>query len=138
MATVKLVLTNPINASLQAKANSVASSTPNSDSGAWDIVYFTRISGGVQTGDVYRIGKCTAITPNQDLSGFSATSYIVDVEVDTKAQTPDADDFIFFGKENKVNVSGIRGYFAEVEMKNNSTTAAKLFSVGSEIAKSSK
>ena len=138
MATVKLVLTNPINASLQAKANNVEASTSNNDSGAWDIVYFTRISGGVQTGDVYRIGRCTGVTPNQDLAGSSTDSYVVDVEVDAKAQTPDVSDFIFFGKENKINISGIRGYFAEVEMKNNSTTAAKLFSVGSEIAKSSK
>ncbi len=138
MATVKLVLTNPINASLQAKANNIEASTSVNDSGAWDIIYFTRISGGVQTGDVYWIGKCTNIIPNQDLAGASTTSYIVEVEVDANAQTPDVNDFIFFGKENKINISGIRGYFAEVEMKNNSTTAAKWFSVGSEIAKSSK
>ena len=68
----------------------------------------------------------------------SSDKYVVEVEVDLDAQTPDDGDFIFFGKENKVNISGVRGYYAEVDMRNDSSSAAKLFSVGSEISKSSK
>jgi hypothetical protein len=68
----------------------------------------------------------------------SSNQYLVDVEVDSTAQTPNDGDFIFFGKENKVNISGVRGYFAEVEMRNDSTDSAKLFSVGSEMTQSSK
>ena len=142
MASMKLVFTNPINTSLQAKATTVASSTANADNGAWDVIYFTRISAGKQEGEVYKLGNCIDIIPNKGLSGStevdSTTTYIVDVEIEGLAQTPDAGDFIFFGKENKINVSGVRGYYAEVEMKNDSTQAAKLFSVGSEVSQSSK
>ena len=31
------------------------------DSGAWDIIYFTRIVNGEQVGDIYRLGKCIGI-----------------------------------------------------------------------------
>ena len=142
MASMKLVFTNPINTSLQAKASTVANSTASADNGAWDVIYFTRISAGKQEGEVYKLGNCIDIIPNKGLSGStevdSTTTYIVDVETEGLAQTPDAGDFIFFGKENKINVSGVRGYYAEVEMKNDSTQAAKLFSVGSEVSQSSK
>jgi len=46
--------------------------------------------------------------------------------------------FIMFGKDNTVNVSGLTGYFAEVEFKNNSNKKIELFSVGSDISESSK
>ena len=264
MATVRLVLTKPINASLQAKTL---------DTGAWDVIYFTRIENGKQVGDIERLGKCVNIETaagdyyseelwdgvdgddanwtahgnntmaeddnavrvtyvdngdgayiqfrdskdlNTDLtvgatyrctanvktntgsiqlsirhgssntnsavvgstdyvnremifvsqhfqhdrlefnamsSGeigwvknislkqvvtVSSNQYLVDIEVDDTAQTPSDGDFIFFGKENKVNISGVRGYFSEVKMNNDSNGPAKLFSVGSEIAQSSK
>jgi len=141
MAIVKLALTNPINVSLQAKTATVTSSLTN-DNGAWDILYFTRIEAGKQVGDILRLGKCTLITPNKNIVAGgevdSTTTYIVTIEADAEAQTPDAGDFMFFGKENKINVSGVRGYFAEVEMRNDSTSPAKLFAVGSEITQSSK
>ena len=98
MATVKLVLTKPINASLQAKSLSSASNTLNMDSGAWDIIYFTRIDSTTckQSGDIYRLGKCVGISSD-------INTYSIIVEADSNAQTPDKNDFIFFGKENKVN-----------------------------------
>lgn len=265
MATVRLVLTKPINASLQAKTL---------DTGAWDVIYFTRIENGKQVGDIERLGRCVNIetavgdyyseelwdgidgddanwgvylnntktedsgavkitnidsnnggymflrdsndlstnltigatysltavskvdtgsvtwtvrdggSPFVDYNATTTTStsyedvvinftanhaenvnlysdelssstwiknislkqvvtvgsnqYLVDVEVDSTAQTPNDGDFIFFGKENKVNISGVRGYFSEVKMNNDSNGPAKLFSVGSEIAQSSK
>ena len=46
--------------------------------------------------------------------------------------------FIMFGKDNTVNVSGLTGYFAEVEFKNNSNKKIELFAVGSDISESSK
>lgn len=42
-------------------------------------------------------------------------------------------DMALFAKDGVVNTSGISGYYATVKMKNNSTSEAKLFSVGSEI-----
>ena len=121
MATVKLVLTKPINTSLQAKSLSSASSTLNMDTGAWDIIYFTRIVNGKQSGDIYRLGKCISIQTDagtysngSDSITVASNQYLVEVEADETAQTPDASDFIFFGKENKVNTGGVKGFFAEV------------------------
>ena len=74
----------------------------------------------------------------KDVTTTTSSQYLVDVEVDSTAQTPNANDFIFFGKENKVCISGVKGYYAEVEMKNDSTGKAELFSVGSEMTSSSK
>jgi hypothetical protein len=51
---------------------------------------------------------------------------------------PTATSFILFTKDNKVNTSGILGYFAEVELRNDSLNKSELFSVGSEIFESSK
>ena len=145
MATVKLVLTKPVNTSLQAKSLSSASNTSNMDTGAWDVIYFTRIVNGKQSGDIYRLGKCTGVQTDAgtysngaDSITVSSSQYLVEVEADETAQTPDASDFIFFGKENMVNTGGVKGYFAEVEMKTDSSSGSKLFSVGSEVTMSSK
>lgn len=133
MATVKLTFSGMVNTSLQAKVAALESQTASVDNGAWDVIYFTRIDSttGKQSGDVYRLGKCIGISSE-------GNSYSISVEPDPTAQTPDSNDYVFFGKENKINISGVRGFFAEVEMKNDSDKAARLFSVGSEISPSSK
>ena len=46
--------------------------------------------------------------------------------------------FILFSKDNEVNLSSILGYYAEVKMVNDSTSAAELFSVGVDAFSSSK
>ena len=51
---------------------------------------------------------------------------------------PTTSDFIFFSKDNKVNLTSLLGYFASVKYKNNSTSKAEMFSTGCEIAESSK
>ena len=133
MATVKLTLPGVVNTSLQAKDAALESQTANIDNGAWDIIYFTRIDSttGKQSGDIYRLGKCVGISND-------ANTYTINVDADATAQTHNANDFIFFGKENKINISGVRGFYAEVEMKNDSSSRAELFSVGSEMSSSSK
>jgi len=55
------------------------------------------------------------ITSNSDLSQLSASSYL------------------FFGKDNIVNTSGVIGYYAEINFSNNSQEEAELFAVNSEI-----
>jgi len=52
--------------------------------------------------------------------------------------TPPNQPFIMFSKDNKANLSSLLGYYAEVEFKNNSTSEAELFSIGSEVFESSK
>ena len=66
------------------------------------------------------------------------SNYIVSVLVDSTAQTPDVNDFIFFGKDNQIGTAGVTGYYATVEMKNDSIDYAELFAVSSEVTESSK
>ena len=49
-----------------------------------------------------------------------------------------AGDFLMFSKNKNVNNTSLVGYFAEVKLENNSTTKAELFTLGSEVAVSSK
>ena len=85
------------------------------------------------TGDyVKEIGPVGEIIPWDG----NQTSIIADM---WPLQTPPSvDDFIFFSKDNKANLSSLLGYFATVEFRNNSTDKAELFSVGTDIFESSK
>jgi len=84
-----------------------------------DIVYYLGTDSNKK-----RIGPLTSKTPttitcstdtNSDLAQLTASSYL------------------FFGKDNIVNSSGIIGYYAEVNLSNNSQQEAELFAVNSEI-----
>ena len=56
----------------------------------------------------------------------------------TSALPPLVGTFIMFSKDNKVNLSSMLGYYAEIKFKNNSPNKAELFSVGCEVFESSK
>ena len=49
-----------------------------------------------------------------------------------------SNSFIMFKKNEVINNSGVKGYYAEVNFKNNSIEKAELFAVSSEIVESSK
>ena len=51
---------------------------------------------------------------------------------------PNQNDFIMFAKNSKINLSGLLGYYAEIEIKNNSKDKAEMYSIASEITVSSK
>ena len=51
---------------------------------------------------------------------------------------PVAGDLIMFAKNNVVNKSGIKGYFAQITLENNHQKEVELFSIASEISPSSK
>ena len=59
-------------------------------------------------------------------------------DVPTWIGTPDVGDYIFFSKDNQVNISSLLGYYASVKFKNNSTVEAEMFSTACEINESSK
>ena len=50
----------------------------------------------------------------------------------------EVNDFIMFSKDNKANMSSLMGYYAKVQMKNNSTSEAELFSLETDFFESSK
>ena len=133
MPIITLTLPNPINISLQVKPADIDLNTLNQDKGAWDIIYFTRINliTGKQVGEVYRLGECVGITKG------GGDLYTIEVNVGDNVQTPTAGDYIFFGKDNKVGTSGVVGYFARVEMRNDSTDYVEVFAVNSQVTVSS-
>ena len=63
---------------------------------------------------------------------------VVKVECDMSVVPPSENSFIFFSKNNVVNISSLKGYYGLVEFRNNSSSPIELFSVGCDIAESSK
>ena len=62
----------------------------------------------------------------------------IDFPPNANINIPPSNAFIMFGKDNITNVSGLTGYFAKVEFRNNSNKKIELFSVGSGVSESSK
>ena len=104
-----------------------------------DTVYAAKLVGG-QSGTNHpgsgstntkpiAIGKVTSV--NQ-----SGGSIVIDTY--SAISNFSGNSYIMFSKDNRVNTSGIVGYFAECEMKNYSTKAAEIFVVGTDYVESSK
>ena len=91
-----------------------------------DILYYTNDPMGVE---VVKIGDVASIN-------YGDNTIVCNIAPQTVR--PVNTSFILFTKENKVNTGGILGYFAEVELRNDSLAKSELFSVGSEIFESSK
>ena len=72
------------------------------------------------------------------VGGNSAGVPVTGNSITVDGDTPPANAFISFAKDKKVNTSSLVGYYADVKFINNSTEKAELFSVGSQIAESSK
>lgn len=73
------------------------------------------------------VGVLVGISPNNST-----------LTIDNPQYTPSAGDFIMFSKNKSVNNTSLTGYFAEVKLSNNSTDAAELFAINSEVIPSSK
>ncbi len=108
MDEITLTFPKPINVSVQ----------------VGDTAYYTNDINGK---DIKLIGLIT------NIGGSSFTAQISSSQV-----RPTTASFILFSKTASVNTSGLRGYYAEMQFKNDSTAYAELFSVGSEIFISSK
>ena len=95
-----------------------------------DTAYYvpTGTSGGfnINSSTIIEIGIITAI------SGLTIT-----IANNLVASVPNG-SFILFSKDNKANMSSALGYYAQVTLKNNSTSYAELFSVGMDMFESSK
>ena len=148
MALITLTFNFPLNVSVQ--ANPLA--TFNNYQGA-DVVYYVptvpvptthtppvttpQVWAGTttphQTGNnVVEIGPVTQIIP------WNGTQAVIIADMPPSTIPPLQNDFIFFSKDNKVNLSSILGYFASIEFRNDSKTEGELFSVGCDIFESSK
>ena len=100
------------------------------DQAVWVNIYdqTSNISGNVTGGGNYTsfvsAGTITAI----------GSDY---VETDG-GNLPPANSFLMFHKPDQVNNVGLKGYFAEVTLRNNSREDAELYALSSEVVESSK
>ena len=122
-----------------------------------DIAYFTPLTTvGTSTvpftqgftSTVIELGQIIAILNPNLTTGPTATIHILDFltlpvppnppNTPDPALLPTSLDFIMFGKDKSVNTTSLVGYYADVKFVNTSNEKVELFSVGSEIAESSK
>ena len=103
-----------------------------------DHIYYIDSSVGTSTlNDIIYMGIIQAFS--------TGSSNIIHVNTDPDGDgvglnftMPTSGDYIFFAKNNEINISALLGYYAEVKLKNNSTTEASLYSVGSQFQINSK
>ena len=125
MATITLTFHDKINESAQ--VGDTAYYTPTTDVGGFE----TSLKADEVTENTYvTIGTIRSIADSR-LSMVCNTTL-------TTGQVPTTSYFIFFSKDNVVNMSSALGYYAEVKLKSNSTTDAELFSVACDYFESSK
>ena len=124
MATVNLTYASPINISCK----------------VGDTAYFvnTASMGGFEvSGSINEIGVINSITDTY--TDGSYTSTVINVELTGEnAEGVTANDFIFFSKNNLVEISSILGYYAKAQYRNNSTDVAEFHATACVIAESSK
>lgn len=99
----------------------------NSSLQVGDTLYYVTLNYFPLSNDVdpILIGKVTNIDGNS-------------IETEETAATPSAGDFLMFVKNNKVNTSGLKGYYAKARLELQTASVGKLFSVSAEVSESSK
>jgi len=103
-----------------------------------NLTFANKVNDSLQVGDtLYYTNNGTVLVQIGQVTS-PLTSFGVQATVESTLVLPTANSFILFSKDNKANLSSLVGYFAEVEMTNDSTSYAELFSVNMEIAESSK
>lgn len=109
-----------------------------------DILYYVNPANESMVGDHESSGTQTPI-PNSNaivevgaITSVNYNDFQIIADIENSTALPDSNSFFFFGKDNRANMSSLLGYYAEVELTNNDTKKAELYSVGSEIFESSK
>ena len=109
-----------------------------------DILYYVNPANENMAGDHESSGTQTPI-PNSNaivevgaITSVNYNDFQIIADIENSTALPDSNSFFFFGKDNRANMSSLLGYYAEIELTNNDTKKAELYSVGSEIFESSK
>ena len=95
---------------------------------------------GIQVGDIAWYLNTTTNVEVEMGPIISITNNPIGIVIDAPAGVapPSQSDFIFYA-ENPIGYLGqLKGYYAEAQFRNSSTSYAELFSIGSEIFESSK
>ena len=102
-----------------------------------DTAYYVDTSNIATTGGFSTTSSLNNVIEIGVVSGFSGT-YNIEVTVTNAITLPTTNDYIFFSKDNSVNLSSLKGYFAEIKFVNDSTEKAELFSIAMNVEESSK
>jgi len=120
MATLTLTYTQPLNTSVQ--VGDTVCFVPTATSGEFTI----------NSGSIIQVGTITTI--NNPTS--NAPSIVC--ETNLNGSYNGQSHYTFFYKDNKVNLSSILGYYAEITLQNDTNIYAELHSVACDVFESSK
>ena len=138
MATVTLTFPNKINASAQVGDTAYYVTT----SALGGFTTSLKVSAPTTENVYVKIGTIKSIDADRliMICNTSLTTSQVPLGNDANDDgTADRDGhFIFFSKDNIANETTALGYYAEVKLRNDSTTEAELFSIGCDMFESSK
>ena len=99
-----------------------------------DIAYYStpeELGGFQNSNSMQEIGTITSVTQVGSLLTIMCN-------INENTIPPTETDFIFFAKDNRVNMASLLGYYGLAKFSNNSITKAEMFSVSCEIDQSSK
>lgn len=107
--------------------------TVNTSAQAGDIAYYvsTSAQGGFDqdSGNISVLGIITLVG-----NGFINVAY----DDTSSVALPTGGEYLMFAKDKTANTSSLLGYYAEVELTNNSNEYAEIFAINSEVNESSK
>ena len=92
----------------------------------------------VQVGDIAWYVDTSSNTEVQMGAITSINGLTIVVNASSGVAPPTPQDFVFYVKDPIGKVGQLKGYYAEIQFRNNTTKYAELFSVGTEIFESSK
>jgi|21_taG_2_1085346.scaffolds.fasta_scaffold00792_3 hypothetical protein len=109
-------------------------------------ISFENKNSSLQINDVVHVSDVDPITktlgPHSVLGvikRIEGNSLFVEVDASYSGAAQDIENmFVFFSKPIQVNESSLKGYYADITLRNESKKYAELFAVSSEIALSSK
>ena len=102
--------------------------------------YYMSSESELQTGVSTHIfiGHVSSITKGIEDDGTPNFTITTEEPSNTTIVPPNANDFIFFVKNNKSELASVKGYYSSITFQNNSTKKAELFAVSLETVESSK
>ena len=89
--------------------------------------------GSKTTNSIFKLGtvKSILVNPGEDET-------VIIAEQPSYINPPPNKSFIFFSKDNTVNVNSIKGYYGQMQFTNNSFEPAELYAISCDVTESSK
>jgi len=117
IGTSALVINGAINVSLQAN--------PQNPGGG--------VAGDAALDTIYTMSPGNTLRVVGTVIGINRTTNTITLAAAIAGSALQAGNFVFFGKDTRINTSGIIGYYAETKMITDDPTKEELFSISSEV-----